>query len=142
VIKQQYEETDATRHIAEFQETRPYIERMNEIRKELQETHKEGINERLEKGELRPRISTIRPEGLESYEDDNPGATGSGEPMASIKAFKMIKVELEEDKPEEGTKIREGTVQKRQLELKLKKSQKSNQKMNLKSFQTTKKIKK
>ena len=54
MIKQQYEETDATRQIAEFQEILPYIERMNEIRKELQETHKEGINERLEKGELRP----------------------------------------------------------------------------------------
>ena len=49
VIKEQYEETDATRQIAEFQETLPYIERMNEIRWELQENHKEGINERLEK---------------------------------------------------------------------------------------------
>jgi hypothetical protein len=84
MIKQQYEETDATKQIAEFQGTLPYIERMNEIRKELQETHKEGINERLEKGELRPRISTIRQEGFGSYEEDTPGATGSGEQMISI----------------------------------------------------------
>ena len=50
MIKQQYEETDATKQIAEFQGTLLYIERVNEIRKELQQTHKEGIQERLEKG--------------------------------------------------------------------------------------------
>jgi hypothetical protein len=50
MIKQQYEETDATKQIAEFQGTLPYVERMNDIRKEFQETHKERMQERLEKG--------------------------------------------------------------------------------------------
>ena len=40
MIKQQYEETDATKQIAEFQGTLPYIERVNDIRKEVQEKQK------------------------------------------------------------------------------------------------------
>ena len=48
-IKQQYEETDATKKIAEFQETLPYIERMNEIRKVVLESQKKENQGRLER---------------------------------------------------------------------------------------------
>ena len=73
-IKEQYEETEA-RQIAESQETAPIAERMNEIRKELLERQKEEHQGRLERGELRPEVIRIRPEGLGSYEGDNPGAS-------------------------------------------------------------------
>ena len=62
------------------------------------------INERLEKGELQPGIYATQ-EGYGSFEGDDPGATGSGEPIVTIKAFKVIKVELEEDEPKEAPKI-------------------------------------
>jgi hypothetical protein len=103
-IKEQYEESDATRQIANFQETLPYIERMNDIRKVLQEDQKGNNQDRLDRGELRKEVIRILPEGLGSYEGDNPGASSSGETKPMIKAFKVIKVELEEDEPE-GMKI-------------------------------------
>ena len=55
-IKEQYEESDATKQIAEFQETMPIIERMNDIRNELVESQKESRLERLDIGELRPEV--------------------------------------------------------------------------------------
>ena len=69
-IKEQYEESAATRQIAELQEAIPIIERMNDIRKELLESQKEGLQERLERGELRPEVIMFRNEGLGSYEGD------------------------------------------------------------------------
>jgi len=104
-ISQQHEETDATKQIAQFLETLPYLEKMNEIRKEIEESHKGEIQERFDKGELRSISAKLRPEGLASYEEDDQGATSSTEPIPSIKAFKVIKVELEEDEPEGGTKV-------------------------------------
>ena len=76
-IKQQYEETDATKQITEFQETLPYIERMYKIRKVLQESQKEENQGRLERGDLwsitaKPEAVRTQPEGLGSYEGDNP----------------------------------------------------------------------
>ena len=56
VIQETFEETDATRQIKDFLETLPYVERMNEIRWELQNTHKGVINERFEKGDLQAGI--------------------------------------------------------------------------------------
>jgi hypothetical protein len=100
-VREQYGETDAPKQIAEFQETLPCIERMNELQRELQEKQKEEHQGRLDKGELRSITSKLRPEGLGSYEEDNPGATSSAEPMPSIKAFKVIKIELKEDEPKE-----------------------------------------
>jgi hypothetical protein len=104
VIKETFEETDATRQITDFLETLPYVERMNEIRWELQNTHKGVINERFEKGDLQAGIY-VTPQGYGSYEGDDPGATGSGEQRVTINAFKVIKVELEEDETKEVPKI-------------------------------------
>ena len=58
----------------------------------------------MKKGELQPGIY-VRQEGFGSFEGDDPGATGFGEPTATIKAFKVIKIELEEDEPKEVPKI-------------------------------------
>ena len=44
-------------------------------------------------------------EGYGSHEGDDPGASGSGEQRVTIKAFKVIKVELEEDETPEAPKI-------------------------------------
>jgi hypothetical protein len=99
------EETETKEDAKDFLEDLPSIERINELRRELQEKQQEENQGRLDKGELRSISAKLRPEGLGSYEEDNPGAAGSGEPIPSIKAFKVIKVELEEDEPEGGTKI-------------------------------------
>ena len=82
----------------------PFIERMNEIRNELQNTHKEVINQRFEKGDLQVGMQ-VTPQGYGSFEGDDPGATGSGEQRVTINAFKVIKVELEEDETKEAPRI-------------------------------------
>jgi hypothetical protein len=100
-IKEEYHETDATKQIEELLETIPIIERMNEIRNELSEKHREETQGRLDRGELKPEVlRIIRNEGLASYEGDNPGASSSNEPKAIIKTFKVIKIEVEEEEPE------------------------------------------
>ena len=47
----------------------------------------------------------MTPQGYGSFEGDDPGATGSGEQRVTINAFKVIKVELEEDESKEAPKI-------------------------------------
>ena len=51
-----------------FRNTLPFIERMNDIRKALQEDQKGQKQERLDRGELRTEVIRILPEGLGSYE--------------------------------------------------------------------------
>jgi hypothetical protein len=55
-INEEYQETDAKKQIEEFLKTVPIIERMNEIRKELSEKHREETQGRLDRGELKPEV--------------------------------------------------------------------------------------
>ena len=52
-IKQQYEATDATKQIAEFLETLPYLERTNELREKIYKEQQQENQRRLEKGDIR-----------------------------------------------------------------------------------------
>ena len=83
-MQEAYEDTDATRQIKDFLEKLPVIERMNEIRNELQKDHREVIKQRFEKGELQVGMPmTLQGSGSDqgygSHEGDDPGASGSGE---------------------------------------------------------------
>jgi hypothetical protein len=109
-MQEAYEDTDATRQINDFLGKLPVIERMNEIRNELQNAHREVINQRFEKGDLQVGMPMTQQgygsqEGYGSHEGDDPGASGSGEQRVTIKAFKVIKVEFEEDETTEAPKI-------------------------------------
>ena len=50
-LKEEYQKTDSTKQIEELLETIPIIERMNEIRNELSEKHREETQGRLDRGE-------------------------------------------------------------------------------------------